>query len=193
MNKTDAIATVIRETTDEPVIFTTGYSCRIARSIADRANHFYMTGSMGLAANIGIGVALASRRPVVVVDGDGSLTMNPSCLFTAGALPDLRLVHLVLDDRSYESTGGQAVPSERIRFGALALAAGYRDASQTGDVGGLSELLRAGLRCAGPTFVHCTIDSIQGMTPPPRIEPDLRWLAMRFTEYVKPAACSDNP
>jgi sulfopyruvate decarboxylase subunit beta len=59
MDKADAISAVIDATPDTPVIFSTGYACRIANSIADRPNYFYMTGSMGLAANIGTGIAAA--------------------------------------------------------------------------------------------------------------------------------------
>lgn len=87
MNKTAVIRALIEATSTDPIIFTTGYSCRIARNVADRPNHFYMTGSMGLAASIGTGIALSTGRLVVVVDGDGALAMNPGCLLTAGALP----------------------------------------------------------------------------------------------------------
>src|SRR5260363_186197 len=99
MNKTVAIQQIILATTNQPIIFTTGYSCRIAAHLRHRPNHFYMTGSMGLA------VALATGLPTVVVDGDGSLLMNPASLIVAGAIPDLSLLHVVLDDGVYASTG----------------------------------------------------------------------------------------
>ncbi|MEU0949474.1 thiamine pyrophosphate-dependent enzyme [Streptomyces canus] len=185
MNKNEVIGAVIRATRNEPIIFTTGFSCRIGRSIADRANHFYMTGSMGLAADIGIGVALHSRLPVVVVDGDGSLAMNPSCLLTAGALPDLPLLHLLLDDRSYESTGGQNVPSGHVDFCALAQAAGYSKVEYVDNVGDFGEAFTSGLTCSAPVFVQCALTSPRTTTPPPRIEMGLDEVRRRFSGHLR--------
>src|SRR5260363_465781 len=85
MSKSAALQQIILATTNQPIIFTTGYSCRIAAHLRHRPNHFYRTGSMGLAVSIGTGVALATGLPTVVVDGDGSLLMNPASLIVAGA------------------------------------------------------------------------------------------------------------
>lgn len=184
MNKTEAISAVIAATRDEPIVFTTGFSCRIAHDIADRANHFYMTGSMGLAAAIGTGIALHSARPVVVVDGDGSLSMNPSCLLTVGALPALPLLHLLLDDNSYESTGGQDVPSEHIDFCGLARAAGYPTVSHADNAQDFGEALESGLTCSTPVFVHCRLTSPGESPPPPRIGLGLDRIHRRFSDHL---------
>jgi thiamine pyrophosphate-dependent acetolactate synthase large subunit-like protein len=69
-----------------------------------------MTGSMGLVASVGTGLALATGLVTVVVDGDGSLLMNPVGLIIAGAA-QVPLLHLVLDDGQYAWTGGQPVPA----------------------------------------------------------------------------------
>ncbi|MGW5052687.1 thiamine pyrophosphate-dependent enzyme [Actinokineospora sp. NPDC004072] len=157
MNKTDAVREVIAATGDEPVVFTTGYACRIARGIADRPNHFYMTGSMGLASSIGVGIAQATGLATVVVDGDGSVLMNPVGLVVAGALGPLPLVHVVLDDGRYDSTGGQAVPSAT-DLGALALACGYREVHRLADAAALRSALARGLGArGGPVFLHCVL------------------------------------
>ncbi|MDO0933571.1 thiamine pyrophosphate-dependent enzyme [Streptomyces sp. DG2A-72] len=187
MNKHDVISAVIATTTDEPIVFTTGFACRIAQSIADRPGHFYMTGSMGLAADIGIGVALSSDRRAVVVDGDGSLAMNPGCLLTAGSLPDLRLLHVVLDDQIYESTGGQQAPSTHVDFCELARAAGYSSAHHVGDLPTLRRELPRHLRCDGPTLVHCSIVATGAPNPGPRIALGLPQIAARFAEHLQAA------
>lgn len=183
MNKTRAIDEVVRATASEPVIFTTGYSSRIAASIRDRPSHFYMTGSMGLAADIGIGVALSSDQHVVVVDGDGSLLMNPGCLLTAGAMRDLRLVHVVLDDGRYASTGGQEVPRGRVDFGELAAVAGYAVARSVTDPADLRAALTDGLTRAAPTFIHCSLEAADEK-PPQRIDIALDEMFARFTFHL---------
>jgi sulfopyruvate decarboxylase subunit beta len=185
VNKTTAVRAIIAATTGEPVVFTTGYSCRIARATDDRPNHFYMTGSMGLASSIGIGVALATRRPTVVVDGDGSLLMNPVGLISAGSLPNLPLLHVVLDDRKYASTGGQEVPSVRADLARWATASGYSRALTTADLDDFTALLHAELsRCTAPVFIRCELSEADGAVPP-RIDTDLSLHAARFSTYLE--------
>jgi sulfopyruvate decarboxylase subunit beta len=182
VNKTAAIAALLAVTTDEPVIFTTGYACRIARHLADRPGHFYMTGSMGLASSIGIGVALTTRRPTVVVDGDGALLMNPVGPLTAGALADVPLVHVLLDDGSYASTGGQDVP--RADMEELVRACGYRLVVSVDSAAEFGETVRAVLAdCAGPSFVRAVLTDPDGPVPP-RVDVDLGTHAWLFRDYV---------
>jgi thiamine pyrophosphate-dependent acetolactate synthase large subunit-like protein len=185
MNKTTAIRAIIEATAEQPVIFTTGYASRIAHAIADRPNHFYMTGSMGLASSIGIGVALSTKRTTVVVDGDGSLLMNPVGLIAAGALPDLPLLHIVLDDGSYASTGGQCVPSHRTDLGALAAACGYSRVRESRHAAEFAVIVQEEIaRCAAPVFLRCTL-SAQDDPVGRRINADLGVHARRFGDHVR--------
>jgi sulfopyruvate decarboxylase subunit beta len=185
MNKTEAVRAVINESAAEPVIFTTGYSCRIAHGIADRPNHFYMTGSMGLASSIGIGIAQQTGQPTIVVDGDGSTLMNPVGLITAGMLDSLPLVHIVLDDGAYASTGGQAVPSSGADLSELARVCGYPTVWQVEDVDSLTALLRKEIpTCSAPVFVHCVLRDAD-LPVSARVDGDLDRNASRFGRYVR--------
>lgn len=185
MNKAAAIATVVDRTPRQPVLYTTGYASRIAKHVADRDNHFYMTGSMGLVSAIGVGIALGTGRPVVVVDGDGSLLMNPAGLLTAGSAPDLPLLHVVMDDASYASTGGQHTPVTAADFCGLARASGYRFTAKTERQDELSALLARLLRnLDGPSLLHCVLSSADPPVPP-RVEVDLASHARRFSGWVR--------
>ncbi len=184
VNKSSAIRAVIAATDAEPIIFTTGYACRIARAIADRPNHFYMTGSMGLASSIGVGVACQSGRTTVVVDGDGSLMMNPSGLLLAGAMHRLKLVHVLLDDGQYASTGGQPVPSGHADMCAWAAASGYRRTDDALYVEDLARLLAHQLvDCAAPTFIRAALTEPDAPVPD-RVDPDLEAHAQRFQRHL---------
>lgn len=149
MNRTAAINAVLDVVRTEPIVFTTGYASRI-----DRPNHFHLTGSPDLASSVAIGIAQQTGRPTVVVDGDGSLLTNPVGLVTAGGLPSLPLVHIVLDDH----TSGQDVPASTADFGNLAIVCGYRRVLRVTDPATLVTVLRSELPvCTSTVFVHCVL------------------------------------
>src|ERR671928_1548313 len=90
-----------------------------------RAQNFYMLGSMGLACPIALGVALAQpRRKAFALEGDGSMLMQLGCLATVATLAPKNLAILVLDNGTYQITGGQETPAARADFAAIARGCG---------------------------------------------------------------------
>jgi thiamine pyrophosphate-dependent acetolactate synthase large subunit-like protein len=88
--------------------------------------HFYMIGSMGVAAAIGLGVALAKpHKQVVVFDGDGNVLMGMGTLATVGAIKPKNFIHVVFDNEVYGSTGNQPTISNVVPLEKVAKAAGY--------------------------------------------------------------------
>jgi sulfopyruvate decarboxylase subunit beta len=75
--------------------------------IKHQPSNFYMLGSMGMAGPIGLGISLASDKEVVVIDGDGSILMNPGTLATAAHCKPSNLTIFAVDNSSYGSTGEQ--------------------------------------------------------------------------------------
>ena len=120
------IAALLEQLTDHPVIICNGFPSREAHKIADRPTHFYMIGSMGEAAAIGLGVALSKpNKKVVVLDGDGNVLMGMGTLATVAALKPKNFVHVVLDNEVYGTTGNQPTVSNVVRLEQVAKAAGY--------------------------------------------------------------------
>ena len=93
------------------VVATTGKCGRELFTLADRPQHLYQVGSMGCASAMGLGVALHTPRPVVVLDGDGAALMKLGNLATIGSRAPANLVHIVLDNGVHDSTGG---PGHRV-------------------------------------------------------------------------------
>lgn len=185
MNKTAAIRAIIGAAETRPTVFTSGTTSAIARDLADLPNHFYLSGPLGLASSIGIGVAMETNRTTVVVDGDGSLLMNPVGMLTAGTLTNLRLVHIVLDDGVYAFTGGEAIPSRRADLCALARAAGYRRVFSTARLDELAALLRSQLKsCTTPVFIRCGLVSGDYATPVRLPADDPENHARRFYRHI---------
>lgn len=121
-----AIGAILELLTDQPVIICNGFPSREAYTIADRPTHFYMIGSMGVAAAIGLGVALNKpTKKVIVLDGDGNVLMGMGTLATVGAMRPRNFIHVVLDNEVYGSTGNQPTISRVVQLDQVAKAAGY--------------------------------------------------------------------
>ena len=125
-SRAQAMAALLELLTDQPVIVCNGFPSREAHKIADRPTHFYMIGSMGNAAAIGLGVALAKpSKQVIVFDGDGNVLMGMGSLATVGALRPKNFIHVVFDNEVYGSTGNQPTISNVVPLEKVAKAAGY--------------------------------------------------------------------
>lgn len=125
-SRAQAMAAILELLSDELVIICNGFPSREAFKIADRPTHFYMIGSMGVAAAIGLGVALSKpAKRVVVFDGDGNVLMGMGTLATVGSLQPKNFIHVVFDNEVYGSTGNQPTISNIVRLEQVAKAAGY--------------------------------------------------------------------
>jgi len=89
------------------VVCNLGFPSKELFNIKHQRSNFYMLGSMGMATPIGLGISLASDKEVIVIDGDGSLLMNPGSLATTAHFAPPNLTILAVDNSSYGSTGGQ--------------------------------------------------------------------------------------
>ncbi|HET9904545.1 MAG TPA: thiamine pyrophosphate-dependent enzyme [Xanthobacteraceae bacterium] len=130
-----------------------------------RPQNFYMLGSMGLACPIALGVAIAQpHRKVVALEGDGSLLMQLGCLTTIAARRPKNLTIVVMDNRSYQITGGQPTATA---FGAdfvtIARGAGLAQAAWAADETMFEALVEEALAREGPSFIAVRIDDKPGV------------------------------
>lgn len=89
------------------VVCNLGIPSKELYALGHQPSNFYMLGSMGMVTPVGLGISLVSGKEVIVIDGDGSLLMNPGSLATAAHFNPPNLTIIALDNRSYGSTGGQ--------------------------------------------------------------------------------------
>jgi phosphonopyruvate decarboxylase len=152
-----ALARVLELVDDRTaIIATTGKCGRELFTLADRPQHLYQVGSMGGASGMGLGVALNTERPVVVLDGDGAALMKLGAFATIGAYAPRNLIHVVLDNGAHDSTGGQQTVSASVDFAAVALDCGYAYAASCDDVDGFERAWRSAAQ-AGPALIHLRI------------------------------------
>lgn len=136
------------------VVATTGKTSRELERDRDRPTNLYVVGSMGCASSIALGLALA--RPgatVVCLDGDGAALMRLEAMATIGSARPANLVHVLLDNGCYDSTGAQRSVSPDIDFMQLAASCGYSHSAEVYDEAGLRTFLE-GPSGLGARFVR---------------------------------------
>jgi len=84
-----------------------GNTSNALHATADSAKNFYMLGSMGSVIPFSLGIALAVEFPVVALEGDGGALMSLGALTAVARYGPRNLGIVILDNGSYESTGGQ--------------------------------------------------------------------------------------
>ena len=127
MIRKEAIEIVSKIVGMNPIISANGFISRDLFESFDKKSNFYMIGSMGLASSIGLGVALKnSKKTVFVFDGDGNILMNLGSLATIGDLKPKNLIHIIFDNSSHESTGGQPTISKKIQIDSLGKTLKYK-------------------------------------------------------------------
>jgi thiamine pyrophosphate-dependent acetolactate synthase large subunit-like protein len=141
-----------------------------------RPQNFYMLGSMGLAFPIALGVALAQpQRRVVGIEGDGSLLMNLGCLATIATISPANLTLIVMDNASYQITGGQPTASAASTdLVAVARGAGIGRSDWARDPDDFARLVENALHGSGPSLVGARIDAAPAVGQPARDPAQIR-------------------
>jgi phosphonopyruvate decarboxylase len=168
---------------DAAVIATTGKCGRELFTLGDRAQQIYLVGSMGCASAVGLGLALNSERPVIVLDGDGAALMKMGNMATIGAYAPRSLVHIVLDNGVHDSTGGQGTVSPGVNFAGVAQACGYAGSAMADSIPEFESSLQQALATPGPHLLHWRIaeGSLAKLGRPTVKPPDI---ARRLRDFV---------
>lgn len=107
MIRHDILKSILPVISDELVVCNIGAPSQELFALDDQPSNFYMLGTMGLASSIGFGLALAQDKPVISIDGDGSVLTNLATLATIANNVRNNFILLIIDNGSYGSTGDQ--------------------------------------------------------------------------------------
>ena len=146
------------------------------------------TRTLGLTSSVALGMALGlPRRKVIALDGDGSLLMNLCALPTIARKNPPNLIHIVFDNRAYESSGeiGTATASGTDLVG-LARSAGIKKALWVSSVDEFKQAVAGAVRGNTLTFIGAKIELFRSEVPPyPMDEVENKYRFIRYVEKTE--------
>ena len=119
-----------------------------------------------------------------MLDGDGAALMRLQTLASIGHYHPPDLIHVVLDNARYDSTGGQPTISPTVHFAELAQACSYASSVTLARQEDLDAVLRRCINTRGPHFIHINLlEGTEGKVGRPALTP----LAIRdrFIDFVR--------
>jgi len=178
----DALHVIMASIHNEIVVSCVGYTSRELFQVWDRDRNFYLLGAMGLTVPVGFGLAMACDQKVIALEGDGSLLMNLGAIATVSRYKPKNLMIIVLDNKSYSSTGGQASASAFVEL---------RKVLQSFDIetyfvdqeSKLKKIIINSLKADGPHILVVQIE--KGYREVPRVPLAPKQIARRFIKSVQ--------
>ena len=116
-----------------------------------------MVGGMGHSTSVASGYALNSNKEVFCLDGDGSVLMHLGSMRTIGYLKNKNYKHVILNNNSHESVGGQPTNADGINFQKLILSIGYRIISKSIQKIISKIIIKKFIRSKGPSLLEVKI------------------------------------
>lgn len=148
---------------DSVFVSTTGMASRelFELRIKNKMSHksdFLTVGSMGHASQIALSVALQKKsRPVFCLDGDGAALMHMGGMAVIGSKKCANLIHIVLNNGSHDSVGGQPTVGLGIDFCKIAEACGYDNHICVSTADQIKESVIKALSSSKLTFIEVRI------------------------------------
>jgi sulfopyruvate decarboxylase alpha subunit len=141
---------------DAIVLSTIGQNCDELYRVADRDLNFYVAGAMGQASPVALGMALNTKKKVYVIDGDGSLLMNPGILTDISGMRPANLTVILLDNGAYGTTGDQKIASyDHIDLSLVARSLGIGNTKRASTVSEIADALKS--MADGPNLLHVPV------------------------------------
>jgi sulfopyruvate decarboxylase subunit beta len=178
VRRLDCLAAVHADLAGAAVVTNMGAVASELHSLGHRDSFFYLQHAMGLASSVGLGVALAQPdRPVVVLDGDGSLLMNLGTLATLAGHGPANLSHVVFDNGAFLSSGGTPTPTaDGVDLTAVARGTGIAGARTVATLEEFGTAFREDMAAGQFTFLLAKVEAVG----PTSFHMDLHLLENRF-------------
>ena len=149
---------------DALIVSTTGMTSRevFEHRVATGEGHgrdFLTVGCMGHTSSIAYGLALVkTNRPIVCLDGDGSMLMHLGATAIQGASNLPNFLHILINNGAHDSVGGQPTVGLQIDLPKVASTCGYRHVRTTKSSDEISNHINALLASdVGPNLLEIKV------------------------------------
>lgn len=167
MSREEAIEIILSSADqNDIVVSTTGKASREVfeyrkRTAGGHNRDFLTVGSMGHCGQIALGIALSKpERRVIALDGDGAVIMHMGSLAITGASKAENIMHVVLNNESHESVGGQPTSASLVDFPRIASACGYVNSLTASNRDELQGALAILSERTGPSFLEVKVNKL---------------------------------
>lgn len=160
----EAIKTIYDQLKDDDIVVcTTG---KIGREFDEYnkqndyrvGRYFLSVGAMGHANHIAAAISiLKSKERVIMLDGDGALLMQLGSMPSIAQWTENNFVHIVLNNESHESVGGQATIAKDLDVTELARTMGYGLSLRITSIGEINKIFQGIDRSQGPVFIELMV------------------------------------
>lgn len=140
------------------VLASTGKAGRELYEVEDAPNNLYMVGSMGCITPLALGLALNKQeKDIIAIDGDGASLMRLGAFPTNAYYAPRNLLHILLDNNTHDSTGGQATISHHVDFLKLGEAFHYENVIEAKNLDDLKSAIENWKTSKGLTLIYLKI------------------------------------
>lgn len=162
LSRSLALETIVNKFGSEPLyVSTTG---KLSRELYKYRNDksqehddLYLIGGMGHAFSIGYSIAIENPKKLVVcLDGDGSILMHLGSMGIVSKKPIDNFIHIVFNNSSHESVGGQPNYFDNLDIKNLVYSLGYKSFIQ---VESIKEIKKINFNVAKPLFINVEINN----------------------------------
>ncbi len=163
LSREDALKCIMETIKDEIIVSTTG---KLSRELFEyRENNgmghekdFLTVGSMGHCSQIALGIAMNKRsRDVYCLDGDGAFIMHMGGVAIIGTSDVENYKHIVFNNGSHDSVGGQKTKGFEIDITGIAKYSGYKKVFYADTKDKLVSKINELKRCKGPAILEIRI------------------------------------
>jgi thiamine pyrophosphate-dependent acetolactate synthase large subunit-like protein len=159
LHRREVVNALLADRRDALVVAGLGSTAWDCTAAGDSPLTFPMWGGMGVAAMLGLGLALAQpARRVLVITGDGEMLMGLGSLATIGVQGPQNLAIAVIDNERYGETGMQPTHTAHgVDLAAVALACRFRSARTVRTATELESARFGLLGEAGPVLIQIKV------------------------------------
>jgi thiamine pyrophosphate-dependent acetolactate synthase large subunit-like protein len=164
MKRDECFRVLRRHVTDEIVVAT--YSSAVDwLELGERTMNYFSVGAMGLDSSHALGLALGRPdKRIICLQGDGSFLMNLGCLVTIAAAAPKNLIHMVVQNGTYEANGSHPIPTNNADFAAMAKSAGYPHSFEFTQLANFAQQAGHLLKLDGPVFATLRVAPSKPLT-----------------------------